>query len=129
MIGGDGDLDYHGADNIAVDSMGRPIAMFGRYTTSAARIIEHEDALDWPPGLEARPSETVESWVLANAGARPWDRDWHDARIVSDVAEGRGRIIDHEREVGGYPEMQETHRPFDESQWDLETMTPKTEAP
>ncbi len=38
-IGGVGDLRYHGRDNLAVDRQGRPLPMFGRYTTSPARII------------------------------------------------------------------------------------------
>ena len=96
MLGGGGDLDYHGRDNVAVDRLGRPLPMFGRYTTTAARIIEHAEPLDWPAGLEALPAVDVETWVLANAGARPWDRDAHDVRILADVAEGRGKIIDSE---------------------------------
>ena len=29
----------------------------------------------------------------------------HDVRILADVAEGRGKIIDSETEVGGYPNV------------------------
>ncbi len=54
-------------------------------------------------GIEPLPAEQVEEWVLGNAGARPWDRDAHDRRVISDAAEGRGKIIDSEDEVGGYP--------------------------
>jgi pectate lyase len=124
MIGGGGDLDYHGRDNVAVDRLGRSLPMFGRYTTTAARIIEHSAPLDWPEGLEALSAVDVETWVLANAGARPWDRDAHDVRILADVAEGRGKIIDAEAEVGGYPQVKPTQRAFDPAQWDLSTMTP-----
>jgi len=66
----------------------------------------------------------VERWVLGNAGARPWDRDAHDTRVLADVAEGRGKIIDSEQEVGGYPRVEPTHRPFDASLWHLDTMAP-----
>ena len=31
MLGGDGDLRFHGRDNIAVDKFGKPLPMFGRY--------------------------------------------------------------------------------------------------
>jgi pectate lyase len=126
MIGGAGDLDYHGRDNVAVDRLGDALPMFGRYTTTAARIIEHAEPLDWPKGLTARPAVDVETWVLANAGARPWDRDPHDVRILADVAEGRGKIIDSEREVGGYPVVEPRRRGFDPAQWDLATMTPRS---
>ena len=126
MLGGGGDLDYHGRDNIAVDRLGRPLPMLGRYTTSAARIIEHAEPLDWPAGLAALSAVEVENWVLANAGARPWDRDPHDVRILADVAEGRGKIIDSETEVGGYPNVAPTRRAFDPNHWDLEDMTPRS---
>lgn len=126
MLGGNGDLDYHGGDTIAVDHFGRDLPLVGRYTTANARIIEHDAPLDWPAGLEAIPAEDVEAWVLANAGARPWDRDLHDVRVTADVAEGRGYIIDSEQEVGGYPVMQETRRAFDASLWDMDTMAPKS---
>jgi pectate lyase len=126
MLGGGGDVDYFGRDNVAVDRLGNPLPMFGRYTTTAAKIVEHRAPLDWPEGLQALSAVEVETWVLANAGARPWDRDAHDVRILADVAEGRGKIIDSEAEVGGYPTVTPTHRAFDPSQWDLETMAPRS---
>jgi pectate lyase len=126
MLGGAGDLDYHGRDNVAVDRLGRPLPMFGRYTTTAARIIERSRPLDWPEGLRALPAVEVETWVLAHAGARPWDRDPHDVRILADVTEGRGKIIDNEAEVGGYPNAAPTQRTFDPEQWDLTDMSPRS---
>lgn len=126
MLGGNGDLDYHGRDNTAVDWQGNPLPLLGRYTTADVHIINHPEPLDWPQGLLALPSASVEQWVLKNAGARPWDRDTHDQRIISDVAEGRGKIVDSEQEVGGYPSPQMSRRTFDPSKWDLETMTPLT---
>ena len=62
--------------------------------------------------------------MLANAGARPWDRDGHDVRVTANAAEGRGWIIDSQEEVGGYPQAPETRRSFDPALWDLETMDP-----
>jgi pectate lyase len=105
MLGGQGDLHYYGEDNIAVDRLGNPLPRFGRYTTSKARVVEQDEPRLWPRGLNILPSGQVEEWILKNAGARPRDRDAHDQRIVSDVAEGRGRIIDSETEVGGYPDL------------------------
>ena len=43
--------------------------------------------------------------VLAEAGAVLPQRDRVDARIVSDVRDGTGRIIDDEAEVGGWPDL------------------------
>jgi hypothetical protein len=44
--------------------------------------------------------------------------------VLANAAEGRGWIIDSQEEVGGYPQMLETRRPFDPSLWNLETMDP-----
>jgi hypothetical protein len=125
-IGGVGDLRYHGRDNIAVDRQGRPLPMLGRYTTSPARIVEAARPPVWPEGLAVLPANEVETHVLRFAGARPWDRDAHDIRIIFDVAEGRGRIIDDESEVGGYPRQEPTRAPFVEAEWDLDTMEPRS---
>lgn len=44
----------------------------------------------WPTGLVAMPSNEVEESVLANAGARPADRDPVDKRLINDVVNGTG---------------------------------------
>jgi len=125
MIGGAGDLEYYGRDNIAVDQVGDPIRMFGRYTTAPARIIETRRPPVWWDGLQPIRAEQVQVSVLSQAGARPWDRDQRDVLLVAEVAEGRGEIIDHEREVGGYPAITEaTRKPFNPDDWDLRFMTP-----
>jgi hypothetical protein len=105
-IGGVGDLNYYGRDNVAVGRLGAALPMFGRYTTSPARIVELDSPTMWPEGLDVLPPNEVETHLLRFAGARPWDRDAHDLRILFDVAEGRGKIIDDEDEVGGYPAQQ-----------------------
>jgi hypothetical protein len=125
MIGGHGDLEYHARDNVAVDRIGQPLPMLGRYGTGRSRIIEVNEPPVWWDGLEVLPAVEVEEWVLKNAGARPWDRDAHDIRVLADVAEGRGVIIDSEGEVGGYPDPEPRRRPFVEADWHLDTMTPK----
>lgn len=125
-IGGVGDLSYYGRDNLAVDRQGRPLPMFGRYTTSPARIIETARPPLWPEGLDVLPADQVETHVLRYAGARPWDRDAHDVRVIFDVAEGRGEIIDDEAEVGGYPRPEPTAAPFVEADWNLDTMEPRS---
>lgn len=124
MIGGDGNLEYYERDNVAVTRFGGPMPQIGRYTTSAAQVIDAAAPLDMPEDLTPLPSNIVEKHVLANAGARPWDRDRHDVRVLADSAEGRGHIIDSQEEVGGYPEMEKTERPFDPDKWDLDIMEP-----
>lgn len=126
MIGGAGDLEYYGRDNIAVDQVGEPIRMFGRYTTSPARIIEVSRPPVWWEGLTPIPAVDVQRSVLSTVGARPWDRDMRDVLLIAEVAEGRGEIIDHERQVGGYPTVGEpTRKAFNPDDWNLHDMTPK----
>jgi pectate lyase len=125
-IGGVGDLRYHGRDNIAVGRVGKPLPMLGRYATGSAKIIEVERPVVWPQGLDVLPASELETHVLRFAGARPWDRDAHDIRVIFDVAEGRGKIIDDEREVGGYPNQKPARAPFVEADWNLEMMEPKS---
>ena len=125
MIGGAGDVEYYGRDNIAVDQVGEPLRMFGRYTTSNARIIQTRRPPVWWEGLTPMPAVDVQRAVLSQVGARPWDRDMRDVLLIAEVAEGRGEIIDHEREVGGYPAVVEaTRKPFNPDDWDLRFMTP-----
>jgi hypothetical protein len=127
MIGGHGDVEYFGRDNIAVDRIGNPLPMFGRYATGRARIIQTRRAPTWPERLEAMAAVDVERYVLRNAGARPWDRDRHDIRVIADTAEGRGQIINSEDEVGGYPVQEMTRRAFDAEDWNLADMSPARE--
>jgi hypothetical protein len=49
------------------------------------------------------PSSAVEDYVIANAGARPADRDSVDIRLINDVRNGTGSIIDSQDDVGGWP--------------------------
>ena len=42
------------------------------------------------------------------------------------VAEGRGEIIDDEKQVSGYPKQKPTRAPFVAADWDLDVMEPKS---
>ena len=125
-LGGDGDLRFYGKDNIAVDREGAPLPMFGRYGETRAKLIEVAKPVVWVPNLPVLNARDVETHVLANAGARPWDRDPDDIRVFFFVAEGRGAIIDDEREVSAYPAFKATAAKFVEADWNLATMEPKS---
>lgn len=126
MLGGDGDLEYYGRDNIAVDQHGEPLPMFGRYGNTKAKLIEKDKPVAWWEGLNILPAAQLETHILAHAGARPWDRDADDNRVLFFIAEGRGKVIDDEKEVGGYPVQKPTSAPFIEADWDLATMEPRS---
>jgi hypothetical protein len=126
QLGGSGDVELFLSDNISVDRLGRPLPELGRYTTASARIITPRKAPELPGGFRPMSAVEVQDAVIRNAGARPWDRDAIDLRIVADTIEGRGAIIDSERDVGGYPKPAQTRQPFDAGAWDLRFMTPRS---
>jgi len=64
------------------------------------------------PSVETHTIEEAYELILNGAGARP--RDTADERIVNDVRNGTGRIIDDPSEVGGWPELNMTHDYFEE---------------
>ncbi|KGB56111.1 Pectate lyase precursor [Sphingopyxis sp. LC81] len=126
MLGGDGDLEYYGKDNLAVDRHGEPLPEFGRYGETQAKLIRAKAPLAPVGGYNILPVRDVETSVLATAGARPWARDAEEIRVIFFVAEGRGEVIDDEKEVSGYPQIKEVRAPFVAAEWDLATMEPKS---
>lgn len=124
QIGGIGDLEAYLNDNVAQDLFGSPLPMTGRFTASTAQIFMRRAPMFWPDGVNLVRAREVEATLLRTAGARPWDRDAHDVRILADIAEGRGRIINSQEDVGGYPALPTTRRTFDPGLWDMATMRP-----
>jgi pectate lyase len=122
-VGGSGDVAVYERDNIAVDRQGGPLPMRGSYTTAPVKVLK----LAPPniPGVTPMPAREVQDYVIKNAGARNWDRDHEDARVVADTIEGRGFIIDSQSQWGGYPKEVATYQVFDAAKWNLEDMTPK----
>ncbi len=123
MAGGSGDLALYERDNIAVDALGDPLPMRGSYTTAPIKILK----LPAPTifGVNPMPARDVQDWVIKNAGAFNTQRDAEDARIVANVIEGRGAILDSQSVIGGYPKVVPTFRKFDPNTWNLHDMSPK----
>jgi hypothetical protein len=86
----------------------------------------------WPAGFVPLRAADVAAHIRREVGARPWDRDAIDTRIIAQaldgtgVGPGAGRVIDSESQAGGYPRRPEIHQPFDPARWDLTTMAPLT---
>lgn len=78
------------------------------------RIYPEKSKAATPPmvvqGLKIKPVEEVGDWVLANAGARPADRDPVDARVVKQVRTRTGNIPVSQADVGGWPDLAENRR-------------------
>jgi pectate lyase len=55
------------------------------------------------PPVQTQSAQDASELVLNKAGATLPRRDSVDARIVSDARNGTGKIIDNEKEVGGWP--------------------------
>ena len=62
------------------------------------------------PGLQIKPADQVRKWTLANAGARPADRDPVDTRVIQQVCARKGGIIKSQDDVGGWPDLAEKRR-------------------
>jgi pectate lyase len=76
-------------------------SLYAVSTRFAAPAITEQTALD------------AYNLILANAGAKVPVRDAVDARIVSEVQNGTGRIINSPSEVGGYPTYRNGTPPVD----------------
>jgi hypothetical protein len=63
-----------------------------------------------PTPLTILQPTAVQGAAVANAGARPTDRDPVDARMVDDVINGTGSLIDSQIEVGGWPALAQNTR-------------------
>ena len=62
----------------------------------------------WIEGLEVAPSETLMKNLLKNSGARPWDRDATDKRVLEGIRTGKGSQIDSTDDIGGYGLLRKT---------------------
>lgn len=112
-----GPVEVFMEDNLATTRDGQPARLLGEKSLTLA-----SKAPLWPDGLKVLPASEVKAHVAKNVGARPWDRDAIDRRIVEDALAGKGKIIDSEQEVGGYPVQKETRMVFVPEQWNLDTM-------
>jgi hypothetical protein len=125
-LGGVGDMSLYLADNLAQDRQGQPLPHTGRYTSGPAQMVPAREP-DLPQGLRWLPAQELERVLPRLVGARPWARDPLDFKLLSDVAEDRGQMIDNEygNNAGGLPKRPATRRAFVEADWDLATMAPK----
>ena len=99
--------DAYLEDNLAFLRDGSPAPLV------AGAITQLAEKPVWPEGLRALPSGQVVEAVARRAGARPKDRDATDTRIIRNLLERKGRIIDSQEDVGGYPAVEKRERKLD----------------
>jgi hypothetical protein len=115
MVGSNSNGSAYVQDNLAFNVSGASVPIVG----STVTVLTTRPS--WPEGLVALPATQVVESVLANAGARPKDRDAVDTRLVADFRAKRGALINSQTAVGGYPTSTQTTRaltvPADVESW------------
>jgi hypothetical protein len=81
------------------------------YPVGGITLLDEPDR--FPNELPAQTAEEAFEEVLANVGAILPRRDSVDARLIADVRNGTGRIINSQTEVGGVPPLASTPAPVD----------------
>ncbi len=102
LVGPKGDCFLE--DNLSEDAAGKAAPV----TYGDVKVLPEKPV--WPEGLSPLPASQIVDWIVAHAGARPKDRDSVDGRIIRELQERRGRIINSQDEVGGYPSTPTTRR-------------------
>lgn len=109
FLEGRGPLDAYLSDNLYFDPAGRPLPATANLLDVQGKPPGADPGKDprlvdtrpfWPPRLTARSASETAAWVLAHAGARPWERDATDRRLVEEARTGGGKIIHDESEAG-----------------------------
>lgn len=96
--------DVYMEDNAAYEVDGSNSPM------TSGDIVMLKEKPSWPTGYTALPLKEVPDYVTLHAGARPKDRDAIDKRIIADFVNRKGKLINSQDEVGGYPQYKPTHR-------------------
>ena len=122
-------------DNVAIDISGdKPPSLFyvydnigpanhgnGRITGTEPEwnIIWHEGWSEsdmksntplFTSNINAQDATANYNTLFNKVGARPTDRDQVDNRIIQEVKERKGNIIKSQKEVGGWPDLEENYR-------------------
>lgn len=117
---GNGPCGIYMEDNIAKNKAGLGAALF---FGDSLKLVKQKPI--WYEKIKPVPASQVQENIVKNVGARPWDRDENDKRIIREMLSNTGKVIDSETEVGGYPVFKQTRSAFVEKDWDLRYMTKK----
>lgn len=122
LASGDGPCEVYLHGNSAIDRERRPVPLLGGATQL---LLLQDQPPVWPSRFSAIEAAELPARLAKEVGARPWDRDKTDQRLVNEALASGGTVIDSEREVEGYPRVSPTRVPFDPTAWDLECLVPR----
>jgi hypothetical protein len=88
------------------------LVTFVKFSADDMKAYKQSGPIPVPP-VKTDDALTAYRRVLTEAGAVLPKRDAVDIRIVNEVKDGMGRIIDDEQQVGGWPELKSSEPPRD----------------
>jgi hypothetical protein len=88
------------------------LVIFKGFSDKDKRAYKQSEQIPVAP-VATDDAQTAYKRVLADAGAAVPKRDAVDIRIINDVINGTGKIIDDEDEVGGWPMLNSLPAPTD----------------
>jgi hypothetical protein len=91
------------------------LVTFKNFSSEDLEAYKLSNSIRVPP-VQTDDAITAYQRVLAEVGATLPKKDAVDRRILNDVINGTGRIINDEDEVGGWPELESTKPPQDSDQ-------------
>lgn len=105
-------------DNVAADATNDPWSIVSNQSTVSKEDLNVSSPPSWPQGLRAISAADglVLDSVLSNAGSRPGQRDTVDARVIADVVNKTGQLVNCvsddgstrcSKNAGGWPNIQE----------------------
>jgi hypothetical protein len=112
------------ADNLASSATSDPWSIVDNESTVSLSTVALSGAPSWPSALKALPTKggVVLDYVLKNAGSRPGQRNSVDARVIADVKNGSGQIVncvsndgssECMKNAGGWPKLANNLRRLD----------------
>ncbi len=88
------------------------LVSFSKFSDEDIKAYKQSNSIP-VPAVQTDDAMTAYERVLAGAGAVLAKRDAVDIRIVSEVRNGTGKIINDEQQVGGWPELKSAVPPKD----------------
>ena len=88
------------------------LVTFSKFSPADVQAYKQSEPIP-VPSVRTDDAATACERVLAEAGAVLPKRDAVDARVVTTVKNGTGRIIDDEQDVGSWPELKSAEAPTD----------------